>query len=427
MVECREFVLKKSNYLPHQWEFMMSESTRLCLASGYGGGKTYCFLRKVLLCHLTKLNPKKKNKSNGWVIYPTYDLAEELFTGEFIELLESLEIKYNYNVQKHRIVTGYGTIRIHSLQNPRRIVGGNLTFVAADEFDVESSAKVQATYDKAVARLRGCVNAPFFTVSTLEGYKTLHKIFFENPSPEKHLVRAKSTDNPFLPEGYIEGLRRDYDSLMQLQYIDGIPQNLNGSAAYYQFLRTTHLRHCKHLDIQAPDKQYYNQLWIGIDFNVQPMTASCAIMIDSICYEFKEYWLQSGNTRRMCQIIREDYPDRPIIACPDMTGDSHHTNASNTDIDILREFGFEIRGRYQLPQKDRLNVTNNALEKQQIFIDPSCVHLIMDMERVILVDNHIDKSEETAPNFRTHMSDAADYRRYQQFKQTKHGQIYGTS
>ena len=36
--------------------------------------------------------------SNGWIIYPTYELAEELFVEPMKEIFERNGINYKYNV-----------------------------------------------------------------------------------------------------------------------------------------------------------------------------------------------------------------------------------------------------------------------------------------------------------------------------------------
>jgi hypothetical protein len=361
--------------------------------------------------------------SNGWIIYPTFQLSEEIFIPTFLTLLEDLQIDYDYNISKHRIITGYGRITIHSLQTPSRIVGGNLNFVGIDEFDIESPQKSIGIYNKAVARLRGCDNAQLFIVTTPEGYGATYQIFFDKPSPEKHLVHAKTTDNPYLPDGYVQSLINDYDSLMQNQYLNGVPTNLCGSAAYYQFKRDSHVKPCKDKDILDSQGKKYLPLWLGIDFNIEPMTASLSVMVDDNSYTFSEYHLRVGNTRMLCELVRQDYPDRLILACPDMTGGSRdhvfsHTAAERTDIDILQSYGFEIRGTYNKTQRDRLNIVNNLYEKGRAYIDPSCVNLIKDRERVVITDNQIDGTDKSL----THCSDGNDYMLLQQFQPVNYTQ-----
>ena len=76
---------KQEDYFPHQWDFLTSDKTINGLVAGFGAGKTHIFIRKTLLNMFKRTN--SSGVSNGWVIYPTYDLAEELFVAPFIELL----------------------------------------------------------------------------------------------------------------------------------------------------------------------------------------------------------------------------------------------------------------------------------------------------------------------------------------------------
>ena len=133
-----KLTLFKEDYLPHQWEFLTHNKQNpnkkiTFLIGGFGSGKTYSLLHKVFLCHITKFN--SRGVSNGWVIYPTYDLADELFVEPMREMFERKGINFTYNVQKHRFTTPYGTIKVYQLQKPQRIVGSELTFIGFDEFD----------------------------------------------------------------------------------------------------------------------------------------------------------------------------------------------------------------------------------------------------------------------------------------------------
>ena len=114
----------------------------------------------------------KTNKSKGWIIYPTLSLAEELFVEPFCDLLEKAKINYTYNKSKMLFSSIYGTIRIFSLQTPKRMVGSELTFCGFDEFDVESIANCDLAFKKAVGRLRGSDEAKLYIVTTPEGFKT---------------------------------------------------------------------------------------------------------------------------------------------------------------------------------------------------------------------------------------------------------------
>ena len=75
--------LYKRDYIQHQWDFLTSRKPITGLMAGFGSGKTHAFIRKVVVSHITKKT--SKGISNGWVVYPTYDMAEELFVIPFKE------------------------------------------------------------------------------------------------------------------------------------------------------------------------------------------------------------------------------------------------------------------------------------------------------------------------------------------------------
>ena len=77
-----KMILHKDRYLPHQWDFLTTNTNHpekkiSALVGGYGCGKTFIFIRKCLYNLVMKKN--SEGISNGWVVYPTYDLAESVF------------------------------------------------------------------------------------------------------------------------------------------------------------------------------------------------------------------------------------------------------------------------------------------------------------------------------------------------------------
>ena len=117
--------LHKEDYFPHQWKFLTSNKQINAYVGGFGSGKTYSFIRKTFINHITRKN--SEGVSNGWIIYPTYSLAEEVFVPPFLQLLEDKGITYDYNISKHTIRTIYGYIRIFQMIKPDKIVGVSLS------------------------------------------------------------------------------------------------------------------------------------------------------------------------------------------------------------------------------------------------------------------------------------------------------------
>ena len=87
-----EIRFRKKDYFPHQWEFLKSDKPITGLIGGMGSGKTFVFLKKTLLNLFKRTN--NTGLSAGLIIYPTYDLADELFVQPFSELLEKMGVPY---------------------------------------------------------------------------------------------------------------------------------------------------------------------------------------------------------------------------------------------------------------------------------------------------------------------------------------------
>ena len=397
--------LYKKDYFPHQWDFLTSKKPITGLIAGFGSGKTHVFIRKVFICHITKKN--SKGFSNGWIIYPTYDLADELFIQPFKDMLEDKGIHYEYNIAKHKFVTPYGTVKIYQLQKPQRIIGAELNYIGFDEFDIESYKNCDIAFKKAIGRMRGSNDCELFIVSTPEGYHYCHKIFVEDDNEDRLLIHGKTKDNTYLPDNYIRLLESNYDEKMLQAYMEGQFVNLSRGATYYAFNREEH----------TGQVQYNPRLpvRISMDWNVDPL---CAIIWQKytqkpyirVVSEIALYHRGEGDlmTQRMCDDIRDTYKNARYIAYPDATGSSRHSSAQFSDIDIVRRNGFRIMVKHINPRVvNRVNAVNNNLAKGNVLIDKSCKMLIGDLEKVTNKEGSrdIDKTNKAL----THMSDAFGY------------------
>jgi len=409
--------LYEADYLPHQWDFLTIQKRnpkkRLnFLCGGMGSGKTFSFLSKCFINHITKKN--SDGISNGWVIYPTYDLADEIFVEPMKDIFERNGIKYQYNIQKHRFTTNYGKIKIYQLQKPARIVGANLNWVGIDEFDLESWKNCEIAYNKAIGRLRGSEDTELFIVSTPEGYHFFHHIAVEKANENTHLVKGKTTDNPYLPNSYVKLLEANYTPELLKAYRDGEFTNIAKLSTYYSFNRTgenSNVKKCEY-DSSLP-------LLCAIDWNVDPM---CVCLIQEkrngqVCVFDEVILSHQGEgdliSARMCATIKDKYPNSQYIAYPDASGFQRHTSAMFSDIDILKQNGFRVKvGKSNPPVVNRVNALNRLLASdmlggKQLIIDPKCKTLINDLLKVCNKPNtrDIDKSNKLL----SHSSDALGY------------------
>ena len=397
--------LHKEDYFDHQWQFLTSKKAINGLIAGFGSGKTHVFLHKTFINHISKRG--KKDLSNGWIVYPTYDLADELFVEPFKELLASKGIQYSYNMSRHKFVTPYGQIKIYQLQKPQRIIGAELTFIGFDEFDIESYKNCDIAFKKAIGRMRGSENCEIYIVSTPEGYHYCHKIFVEDQAEDRFLVHGKTTDNKYLPKAYLQLMRNTYDKKLLTAYMDGQFTNLQQGSTYYAFNRNSHVGKCEY-NANLPVR-------IGLDWNVDPL---CAIIWQQynvkpyvrVVAEITLHHAGEGDllTQRMCDTVRERFKNKSYIAYPDATGSSRHSSAAYSDINIVRRNGIKVNVAHINPKVvNRVNAMNKQFSDNNILIDKSCKMLIGDLEKVTNKEGSrdIDKSNKQL----THCTDALGY------------------
>ena len=405
-MKSKPLTIHKENYFPSQWEFLTNpKKARIkCFCGGFGSGKTHSFLTSTFINLIGKVN--KEGKSNGLILYPTYNLADSVFVEAFREILERNGVSYTYNIAAHKFKTTYGNIQIYQTRYPQRIVGASYTYVGIDELDIETFKTAEITVQKALGRLRGCDDAELYITTTPEGFGYTWELMVNKYTDNKLLVHGKTTDNPYLPESYIQSLRDNYDDKLLEAYINGNFVNLTQGATYYGFDRELHVGECKY-NPNLP-------LHIGQDFNNVPLSSTISqIYPNGQIKVIKEITLSHGGdgdlpTQRMCDTIREMYPNNIYYSYPDATGSAKHSSSRFSDISVIRQNKFIVKVAHINPRViNRVNSVNNQFSKNNIKIDKGCSLLIRDFEQVTNKQGtrEIDKSNHNL----THLSDAFGY------------------
>ena len=368
----------EDHYLPHQWQFINDWSRTLGLIGGLGSGKTAAFLAKTFICHISR--PGATGRSNVGVGYPSYGDAKELFFYPYCDMLDMAGIKYVENKSELTIKTEQGQVKIVSVFHPERIKGFSFTDFGFDEIDTLDLEKGKIAIRRARERLRGRRDAQLFMVSSPEGFSTCYDVLKKNPNPGTSVIHADTRSNTYLPAEYINDLLSTYDEQMAMAYIEGQFVNLNNMSAHYAFKRAVHVH-------AVPKPDLGDVILVGIDFNVNPMTAALCYTreIDGRTHYFffAEYYLLNANTYLLSDLLAEDYPNRVLRCYPDPTGIARKTSSDASDIEILKRKGFDVRYRHGITQRRSLNIANGAFAHNAIHIDPSCENLINDLEQVV--------------------------------------------
>jgi len=230
----------------------------------------------------------------------------------------------------------------------------------------------------------------------------------DNYDPSRKLILAKTEDNYFLPEGYVESLRRSYSSKLALQEIDGEFLSLAGLACYYEFDRKKHSEPIHHLFTNSPKQQLY----VFMDVNIDPMAGVVGYMEDDKVFIIDEVFIEGGcDIRALGTHIQAEWGQYdPIIVFDGTAGNKRSIyNIKETANKIIRTMGMRTQTMVNPLVVKRLAHTNATIYHGKVLIDSNnCGNLIRDLEQVQYGknSNEIDK---TSNKLLTHVSDGFSY------------------
>lgn len=128
-------------------------------------------------------------------------------------------------------------------------------------------------------------------------------------------------------------------------------------------------------------------LLVGMDFNVDPMSATISVQVVDELHTFDEIVIMNGDTEQMCSEILRRYPKRQIICYPDPSGKSRRSSAvaGATDFSIIRAHGISVVAPSRAPAiVDRVNSVNalilNTNGRRRLLVHPRCKTLIAGFE-----------------------------------------------
>jgi len=394
--------------LPHQTAFCEDiEHRKLGLVCGFGAGKTHALVSKAII--LACMNV-------GFVsalFEPTAPMLRDILQRTMNDLLDQWDIPFSYRASPLPEYTlhfseGNHTILLRTMLTYQRLRGQNLCSIGFDEADTVPTYDAEQATIMALARLRSGNVQQLYAATTPEGYGWAFNTFEKNAGEDTGLLRARSIDNPFLPEGFIESLRSNYPEQLILAYLEGQFVNLTTGQVYSRFDRDRHVK--KSADYSD------EPLLMGVDFNVGNTNAVIGVrdgdklvIIDEIS--------KSHDTDALCKEVQRRYPHRRIRAFPDSSGGNRSTNSARTDIAILEGYGFSnCSGRANPPIKDRVASVQALLENSKgevrFEVAPHCSKLIECLE----LQSYDEKTgDPDKSNGYDHLPDSLGYMVYREF------------
>lgn len=367
------------------------------LVSGRRFGKT--FLGRRELCRFASMKPN----SIVWGIYPTYRSARQIMWAPLKEKLLKLNWVTKINETDMRIDLVNGSyIALRGAENRETLRGLGLDFVLWDEF---SDIAPETFYEVIFPALTDRGGHSLF-MGTPKGRDNWSYDLYTKGlnSPNWKSWQFTTAQGGRVTPEELETARANLNERVYLQEFEATFQNYSGSI-YYAFDRSQ-------IQDREPDPDN-SLLMIGMDHNINPMSAVVAERTGDGLYVFDEIVLYSSNTYEMADEIKQRYPNKRIWVYSDPAGASRKTSAKDTDHMILRNSGFIVKApRAHPPVRDRINSVNSLLRSAsgdtRLHIHSRCKNLIKCLERHAYKEGTSQPEKNGDPDY-SHLNDALGY------------------
>ena len=365
------------------------------LVSGRRFGKTHLAVRE--LCKAAS-----KPDQTVWYIAPTHSMAKQIVWDKLKKKLLDLRwiSKINETDLSIKLVNG-SLIALRSADRPDRLRGLGLNMIILDEFqDIQS----EAFYEVLRPTLSDTGGSALFCGTPKGISNWAYDIYQQqNTDPDNWASFQYTTlDGGRVPPEEIAQARSDLDERTFKQEYEASFETYSGQV-YYNYGEHTITQE----KIETP-----GTILVGMDFNIDPMSACVALRTETGITIFDEITIYGSNTDEMVQELRNRYRTQRITVYPDPASRARKTSAGGrTDLSILVNAGFRIHTRPNHPAvRDRINAVNSALKSAdghtRLRITPNCRNVIRSLSRQIYKEGTTipDNNENLS-----HMADAVGY------------------
>ena len=359
-------------------------------------GKTHLAIRE--LCKNARL-PKRE----CWFVAPTYRQAKQIVWKKLKQKLIELRWADKINESELTIQLKNGsTISLKGADNHDSLRGVGLDFIVMDEFaDIDPDA----FYETLRPTLSDKEGSALF-IGTPKGIgnwaHSLYQMQLENPALWASFSYT-TLDGGNVSADEIEQAKRDLDTRTFRQEYMATFETYTGRI-FYNFDRTTHV---KKWEQAVPDVVY-----IGMDFNIDPMSAVIMIRQGDCLHVIDEIRMFSSNTQETVEEINSRYPKIKKWVYPDPAARQRKTSAGGaTDLTILQNAGYIVKApNAHNPVRDGINAVNSRLKNDKgiinLFVDPKCKHTIDSLERYSYKEGTSQPDKDAGYD---HMMDALRY------------------
>jgi hypothetical protein len=361
-----------------QMEVYRSSARYRVVVAGRRWGKTA--LSRVLM-----IKNAQKAKQKIWYIAPTYRMAKQIM---WVDLMDAIPRKWIRKINETSMVITLingSRIELKGADKPDSLRGVGIHFLVLDEFQDMTEETWTLVLRPTLADTQG--SALF--IGTPKAYNYLYELYKKGQIARKmgrnewESWQFPTITSPFIPASEIEAAKQDMDEKSFRQEFEASFETMSGRV-YYPFDRTQHV-----------GKLAFNPklpIWVGMDFNIDPMsTVVYQPQENGELWAIDEIVLFGSNTEEVCEELEKRFwrNQKQIVMYPDPAGGQRQHARGETDMDILREKGFErIKYRRKHPLvADRVNAVNRMLKdangKVRLRIDEKCKHFINALEQTI--------------------------------------------
>ena len=357
---------------------------------------------KTFLCIQEMAKFARYNNKKVWYIAPTYRMAKDIVWNDLVDRMTKHKWikKLNHSDLKLTLRNG-SEISLRGADNENSLRGVGLDFLVMDEF---ADVKEHAWYEVLRPTLSDKNGSALFC-GTPRGYGNWSYNLFtkENEDEQWKSFQYTTLEGGQVSANEIEQAKQDLDERTFNQEYMASFVNYAGQI-YYNFDRKENV-----IDNYIPET---DEIHIGMDFNIDPMSAVICELKGNNVYLYEEIVIYSSNTDEMVQEIKNRFKDKHIFIYPDPASKQRKTSAGGvTDLAILKNAGFNIRVRNNHPLiRDRINAVNTKLKNgvgdRTLFIANKCKTMLKSIERQIYKEGTVIPDKD---NNYDHMNDALGY------------------
>lgn len=343
----------------HQQKVSNSKKRFVSVCAGRRAGKTFLAINE--LAKFARF-PKQR------VAYmaPTYKQAKQVVFNDLLDQLYSKNWikKVNLSELSIQLING-SLIYLLSLDSFENIRGRKFNFVVIDE----AASIDPAAWYTVVRPCLSDTNGHALIIGTPKGRNWFYDVW-TTVDPEWESFSFTTAEGGNVSEEELEQARNDLDERTYQQEYEAAFITYSG-ITYFAFDPEIHMK-------PAPEIEHLTPLHVGMDFNVDPMSAVVGVYRNDVLHIIDEIEIYGSDTQEMCTELRTRYQHNNLTVYPDASGGKRSTASGNlSDHVILNNNGFKvITGRTNPAVMDRIASVNamfkNKNGQSRLYIDPKC-------------------------------------------------------